>query len=141
MVGVLRILRPQHVERPAALVGVLDGDTVYSAVDDKPKTSTNLQRLTNIEANAAACVLADHYDDDWSTLWWVRADGTARTALAEREREQAVAALRAKYAHYQTHRLDGWILAIDITAWSGWAASGVLDAHGTAPDGTAAGGH
>src|ERR1700709_1784577 len=62
------------------LVFAVEGDTVYSAVDDvKPKATTRLRRLANIAANPAVALLADHYeDDDWAALWWVRADGNAR---------------------------------------------------------------
>src|SRR4051795_978279 len=61
------------------VVFALDGDTLYTAVDDvKPKATTRLRRLANIAANPAVALLADHYEDDWSALWWVRADGTGR---------------------------------------------------------------
>jgi PPOX class probable F420-dependent enzyme len=55
----------------------LDGDLAYFAVDHKPKTTRNLKRLRNIEANPQVSLLADEYDEDWTQLWWVRADGTA----------------------------------------------------------------
>ena len=56
----------------------LDDDTIYFAIDFKPKKTAELQRLRNIEANPSVSVLVDHYEDDWSKLWWVRADGSAR---------------------------------------------------------------
>jgi len=52
-------------------------DHIYSAVDAKPKSSTDLRRLRNIRVNPRVAVLADHYEDDWDGLWWVRADGQA----------------------------------------------------------------
>ena len=52
-------------------------DHIYSAVDAKPKSTTDLRRLRNIRANPRVAVLADHYEDDWDGLWWVRADGQA----------------------------------------------------------------
>ena len=55
----------------------LEGDTLYTAVDHKPKRSRDLQRLENIAANPAVSLLVDHYDEDWAQLWWVRADGPA----------------------------------------------------------------
>ena len=59
------------------LVFALDGDTIYSAVDPKPKRTTDLKRLRNVVANPQVSLLADRYvDDDWDVLWWVRADGT-----------------------------------------------------------------
>src|SRR3984957_10362018 len=40
-------------------------DRIYSAVDAKPKSTTDLRRLRNIRANPRVAVLADHYEDDW----------------------------------------------------------------------------
>src|SRR2546421_5107435 len=59
-------------------VFVLDGDTIYSPIDRKPKTTTRLQRLRNIERNPNTTVLADHYEEDWTTARWVRARGLGR---------------------------------------------------------------
>ena len=56
----------------------VDGDTLYFAIDAKTKRTTDLKRLRNIAANPAVSVLVDHYEDDWTRLWWVRVDGTAR---------------------------------------------------------------
>ena len=61
------------------IVFAVEGDTVYSAVDHKPKRSTQLRRLANIAENPAVALLVDFYDDvDWDRLWWVRAEGTGR---------------------------------------------------------------
>src|SRR5207247_8096000 len=58
----------------------LDGDVLYSAVDHKPKSTTRLRRLDNIRANPRVEVLVDHYEDDWSCLWWVRLRGRAEVS-------------------------------------------------------------
>src|SRR5690606_37163913 len=50
----------------------VDDDTVWSAVDAKPKSTLALRRLENVRANPAASLLVDHYEDDWTRLWWVR---------------------------------------------------------------------
>ena len=57
---------------------VVEGSVLYSAVDRKPKRSANLKRIENVRANPEVTVLVDHYDDDWTQLWWVRLDGRAR---------------------------------------------------------------
>jgi len=56
---------------------------IYIAIDHKPKTTTNLKRLRNIRENPAVSLLADHYEDDWTRLWWVRFDGVARLTTTE----------------------------------------------------------
>jgi len=101
----------------------LDGDTLYFAIDHKPKRTTDLQRLRNIAANPSVAVLVDHYDDDWSKLWWVRVDGTARVHQAGDESERAFALLAARYSQYRENRPDGPVVAIRIDRLTGWSAS------------------
>ena len=100
---------------------VLTGDVVYSAVDAKPKSTLALRRLDNLAANPAACLLVDRYDDDWSKLWWIRVDGTARVLADGDERGHALDLLAAKYPQYQQTRPPGPVIAMDISAWRGWA--------------------
>ena len=65
------------------VVFVIDGDNLYFAVDAKPKQTKNLKRLRNIAINPLVSVLVDHYEDDWTRLWWVRVDGTAHVVIDE----------------------------------------------------------
>jgi PPOX class probable F420-dependent enzyme len=102
---------------------VVDGDRVYSAVDAKPKRTARLQRLANVRASGRAAVLVDHYEDDWSALWWARAEGPARVLEAGAEREHALALLAAKYEPYRRDPPQGAVLAVDVERWRGWAAS------------------
>jgi PPOX class probable F420-dependent enzyme len=98
----------------------LDDDTLYTAVDHKPKRTTNLRRLANIAANPRVSVLADHYEDeDWTRLWWVRADGTARVLPAGHA--DAVTLLQARYAPYRENPPQGPVIAIAVARWSGWS--------------------
>src|SRR5947207_9044609 len=83
------------------IVFAVDGDTLYSAVDRKPKRSQTLRRIENARARPDVTVLVDHYDDDWSRLWWIRLRGRARV-LAERDgRERAPALLGEEYRQYR----------------------------------------
>ncbi|MGH9186086.1 MAG: TIGR03668 family PPOX class F420-dependent oxidoreductase [Acidimicrobiales bacterium] len=99
---------------------VLDGDTIYTAVDAKPKSTLALRRLANLRANPAAAVLVDHYADDWSTLWWIRVDGRGRIVASEPERSHALALLAAKYPQYRRQPPPGDVVAIETVAWRGW---------------------
>jgi PPOX class probable F420-dependent enzyme len=103
------------------IVFALASETIYSVVDAKPKRTTELQRLQNVRSNPGVSVLADHYDDeDWSALWWVRADGSARVLdLAEPEARRAVQLLAERHPR---QRPVGPVLAIDVQRWSGWSA-------------------
>src|SRR5690242_12554050 len=64
---------------PVVFAVHIDGEhaRIYTAVDAKRKSTQRLRRLANIEDNPRVSMLVDHYDEDWSHLWWVRADGTA----------------------------------------------------------------
>jgi PPOX class probable F420-dependent enzyme len=97
------------------------GERVVFVVDDKPKSTTRLRRLDNIAARPAVCLLADVYDDDWSQLWWARADGTATVLATDAE---AIDALAARYPAYVERRPRGPVVSIEVTAWTGWAAAG-----------------
>jgi PPOX class probable F420-dependent enzyme len=113
--------RPHLVPITFALVG----ETIYSAVDDKPKRTRALARLANIAANPRVAVLVDHYEDDWERLWWVRADGRARVLdVADAEARAALDALAARYEPYHAQAPPGPVLAVDVERWSGWSWSG-----------------
>ena len=101
---------------------VLEGDTLFSAVDEKPKRSRRLQRLANVRANPAVAVLVDHYDEDWSRLWWVRLRGTGRIVEDGPELEAALALLADKYGQYRVQPPGGPVLAIAVEEWRGWEA-------------------
>jgi PPOX class probable F420-dependent enzyme len=98
-------------------------ETLYFAIDFKPKRTTDLQRLRNIEANPHVSVLIDHYEDDWTKLWWVRVDGRARIAVDGADFERALALLAERYSQYQTARPAGPVVLIAIERMTGWTAS------------------
>jgi PPOX class probable F420-dependent enzyme len=106
------------------IVFAVEGDTVWSAVDHKPKRTTALRRLDNVRANPRVAVLADEYDDDWTALWWARAEGAAQVLEPGAEpARHGVDLLVARYPQYRDARPEGPVLAIAVERWSGWSAA------------------
>jgi PPOX class probable F420-dependent enzyme len=103
--------------------GSLQQPVAYSAVDDKPKRTVWLQRLANVAEHPYATLLVDHYDEDWSALWWIRVSGPARVITEGDEHARAVGLLRRKYPQYAGHALSGPVLAIELREWRTWMAT------------------
>ena len=101
----------------------VDGDLIYTAVDYKPKKSTNLRRLRNIRENPRVALLADHYSDDWGELWWVRVDGWASVVEDERGLQDPLDVLAERYEQYQERRPAGPVIVIQVDHWKGWSSS------------------
>lgn len=122
-----RLLREARVARLATasrdavphlvpIVFFVDGNDIVFVVDQKAKSTTRLKRLRFIEENPAVSVLVDHYDEDWSTLWWVRADGRATTGEAT---TQEIEQLSDKYPQQVA---VGPAVRIRIGRITGWRA-------------------
>jgi PPOX class probable F420-dependent enzyme len=101
----------------------VDGDAIYTAVDAKPKRTQRLRRLSNVRANPRVALLADQYDDDWSALWWARADGLAAVLDDEAAMAAPIGLLSARYSQYQDNPPAGPVIAIRVLRWSGWSAT------------------
>ena len=123
--GVLATLHPQRGPDPQPVVyAVSDDDHVGVPIDRvKPKSSSRLQREDNLAADPRGSLLVEHWDaEDWSRLWWVRAelehvdDPPQRLTddLADR-----LAGTVPQYADKPFHR----VLVCRIVAVTGWAAS------------------
>ncbi|HEV3402082.1 MAG TPA: TIGR03668 family PPOX class F420-dependent oxidoreductase [Acidimicrobiales bacterium] len=117
----LATVRPDGHPHLVPVTFALVGDAVVTAIDHKPKTTTSLQRLRNIEARPVASVLVDHYEYDWSRLWWVRGDGAARVVAEGQEREQAVERLVEKYEPYRESPPRGPVIWVTVNRWASWS--------------------
>jgi PPOX class probable F420-dependent enzyme len=104
------------------IVFAVDGDTLYTAVDRKPKRSRTLRRIENARARPDVTILVDRYDEDWSRLWWIRLRGRARVLDAGDERQRALQLLAEKYPQYEDEPPDGPVLAVDVTETRAWSA-------------------
>lgn len=101
----------------------VDGDTIYTAVDQKPKSTTALKRLRNVGENPWVTMLADHYTDDWEMLWWVRADGRAAILADRRQMAAPLRLLADRYWQYRQAPPTGPVLAVTVQRWSGWTGA------------------
>jgi PPOX class probable F420-dependent enzyme len=104
-------------------------DRVVHVIDAKPKSTHDswaLQRIRNVIREPRVSILTDTYDEDWSTLWWVRADGMARVVdpLVAGERwSEAVAVLAERYPQYRSAPPTGLVVESEVSRWTGWRAS------------------
>jgi PPOX class probable F420-dependent enzyme len=107
------------------VVFAVSGDVIWTAVDAKPKRTRALRRLANIEAEPRVALLVDAYvDEDWSALWWARADGVARVVEASSTAgARGLAALVERYAQYRAAPPAGPVIEVAVRRWSAWAAS------------------
>lgn len=121
-VATLATVGPAGAPHLVPVVFAVHAGTVYTAVDAKRKSTRNLRRLSNIEGNPQVSVLADHYDDDWTQLWWVRVDGSAEIHYSGQELATGYALLRNKYPQYELITLDGPVVSVTITKWASWQA-------------------
>jgi PPOX class probable F420-dependent enzyme len=103
------------------VVFALDGELLWSAVDSKAKRSRDLKRIRNIRTQPRVSVLIDHYEEDWSRLWWVRLDGDARV-LPPSQWHRPLEHLRARYRQYHAAPPGGPVIEIRVRTWRGWAA-------------------
>jgi len=116
----LATVRPDGHPHLVPITFALHEDTIVTAVDHKPKTTDKLQRLRNIKAFPAVSIVIDEYHEDWSRLWWVRADGNAHIVGEGPEHEQAIGWLAAKYAPYRSRPPHGPAIVIAVDRWTSW---------------------
>jgi PPOX class probable F420-dependent enzyme len=102
------------------IVFALEGDTLYTAVDRKPKRSSKLRRIENARTRPDVTILVDHYEENWDRLWWIRLRGHARVLDEGAERDRALALLQEKYPQYRAEPPDGPVLAVDVTDVREW---------------------
>jgi len=94
-----------------------DGQYIYSVLDGKPKRAalTRLRRVRNLLDNPQVALLVDHYEADWSRLWYLLITGAAELLGEDgededkegKEREEAIGLLRRKYPQYRDMDIDG----------------------------------
>jgi PPOX class probable F420-dependent enzyme len=96
------------------------GDTVVSAIDDKPKRGIPA-RVRRLRADPRATLTVDRYDDDWTKLAWVQLVGRVEIAPVD---ATALGALQARYPAYRERPPQGPLLILRPDRVLSWRASG-----------------
>jgi hypothetical protein len=108
----------------AALQHSRTGIDLYSATDDGPRPA---KRMRNLTRDPRTTVLVDAYDEDWSTVWWVRLRGRGRAVTDAQERAHARQPLWDRYPQFgdppPAEAASPPMMAVDIEQWAGWAYS------------------
>jgi len=123
--GVLGTLHPERGVDLTPIVYATDGEFLGSPVDlVKKKSSLRLQRERNLESDPRATLLIEQWDrDDWSRLWWVRAELKWVGEDRGRRAETLAARLAESYVQYR-HKPFARMLVFEIVGATGWTASG-----------------
>lgn len=101
----------------------VDGDRVYSVIDEKPKRTRRLRRVRNIEERGRATLIVDRYDEDWSRLGWVMLRASATIVEPGEEHARALQLLRERYPQYEAMALDDApLLRLDVDRATEWWA-------------------
>ena len=116
-------VRPDGGPHIVPIVFALVGDTVFSAVDAKPKRSTELQRLVNVRAEPRCALLVDRYDADWRRLWWMRADGHGEVVDVPTTEHPGIQALVQRFPQYRDEPPSGPLLVVTVQRWTGWTGT------------------
>ncbi len=124
--GVLCTAGPgQRIDAVPICFVVVSGAIATPVDRIKPKETTALGRVRNLDRDATATLLCEHWSlHDWSQLWWVRAHLVRRSGndLSPTLLEQGEGALRRKYLQYGDTDFAE-LLLFDVTSVAGWSAA------------------
>lgn len=121
--GVLATINKTGVPDLVPVCFAIDGESVAIPIDSvKPKGSTALGRVRNLERDPRATLLTHHWDaNDWTRLWWVRV-GLRRVALPPAAVEGLVQRLGDRYPQYKDAPFTD-VLTFHVDKVGGWSAS------------------
>ena len=121
--GVLATLNRTGVADLIPVCFALVEDALAVPVDSvKPKRSTALGRIRNLERDPRATLLVERWDPaDWSRLWWVRLS-LLRRDLPGSVAEALERGLRDRYPQYAGEPFVA-LLTFEIESIRGWSAA------------------
>jgi PPOX class probable F420-dependent enzyme len=122
--GTLCTVHPTRgVDAVPIVYAVDEGGFLAVPIDNvKPKATGRLQRERNLDADPRATLLVDHWDrEDWSGLWWVRAE-LCRLPGDDQRADAFIALLAERYPQYRGSETIVRLLLLQIVGVRGWAA-------------------
>jgi PPOX class probable F420-dependent enzyme len=118
--GVLATLQPARGVDAVPVVFVVVDELIVVPVDTvKSKRHANLARLSNVAGDPRCVLLVDHFEEDWSRLWWVRVHAQAESAS---DPGPWLPALADRFPQYRRPGTVVGALVLRPTGVSGWAA-------------------
>lgn len=125
-IGVLSTFGRDGISSVPIVFTVYQG-VIFSPIDNKPKSSRRLARVKNLERDNRYTLLLQHYDENWSNLWWLRVTGVGASVADEAVVSRTHVALAGKYPQYRDGRLlegASEILRLEIGETRAWAYRG-----------------
>jgi PPOX class probable F420-dependent enzyme len=124
----LATIDPRGRARLVPICFVVDGDVLWSPLDEKPKAVADvrtLARVRDITERPGVTVLVDRWAEDWDELGWVRLHGSAQLVEAEAVAAGVIPLLRSRYPQYDDHDLEQRpMLRIEVEHVTSWFAAG-----------------
>ncbi len=123
--GVLATVHPTRGVDAVPVVYAVDAEGYVGIPIDrvKPKASNRLQRQRNLELDNRATLLVEHWDrNDWTKLWWVRAE--LRWQESDLHRAEGLADLLVDRFEHYADRPFTEIMVLKVVDVTGWAAEG-----------------
>jgi PPOX class probable F420-dependent enzyme len=121
-VGRLGLLDERERPRVLPITFVLVGDSVWSAVDRKPKrvAAGDLARVRWLRTRPWATLLIDRYSDDWDQLAWLQLIGQVTVVDGAQPPEELI----DRYPQYRRDPPTGPLLRLDVMRAVHWRAAG-----------------
>jgi PPOX class probable F420-dependent enzyme len=121
--AVLCTMHPTRGVDAVPVVYAVDADGYLGVPIDrvKPKSSSRLQRERNLEADPRATLLIEHWEsDDWSRLWWVRAELRWQSGATDSRAAALALRLAERYPQYRDQPFTR-VVVLRIVGVSGWS--------------------
>jgi PPOX class probable F420-dependent enzyme len=105
------------------IVFAIDGQKLYTPVDEKPKRVApgQLKRVRNLLVNPQVAIVADEYDEDWTRLAWVLVTGRGQIVEGGEAHAAGIRLLLDKYPQYDVmpleHRPLIVVTPLHVTSW------------------------